>query len=289
MKRLVLAVAIALLFASASVFAAQSGAKPSKPQSSAPAADAPKPVSSKPAGSHASAPKTVATQPKPAPRMVNASAQPPAAKPAAQPAARPATQPPAAKPSTNVAAPAPAPAPAQNAKTVKAEKPPVTAKADTKPAKADSTVKPEPAVKVATKASKAPAPGTPLTPIQEKLAQTPSLARKIESRLPAGTNVMAASEGFKNLGQFVAAVNVSQNLNIPFDKLREKVVTDRKSLGQAIQALRPTSSGTIEAQRAEYDARGMIAEAELEAASKKPAAAKPLKPSASPRATGGRP
>ena len=41
------------------------------------------------------------------------------------------------------------------------------------------------------------------------------------------------------------------------------MVTGGMSLGQAIQAVRPlTASPTIEAQRAEYDARGMIAESE---------------------------
>jgi hypothetical protein len=75
---------------------------------------------------------------------------------------------------------------------------------------------------------------------------------------------MAASAGFKNLGQFVAAVNVSNNLGLSFTQLKTKIVTDGMSLGQAIQAVRPlTASATIEAQRAEYDARGMIAESEL--------------------------
>jgi hypothetical protein len=73
---------------------------------------------------------------------------------------------------------------------------------------------------------------------------------------------MAASAGFRNLGQFVAAVNVSSNLGIPFDQLKTKMVTDGKSLGQAIQLLKPVASATIEAQHAEYDARGMIADSE---------------------------
>jgi hypothetical protein len=41
------------------------------------------------------------------------------------------------------------------------------------------------------------------------------------------------------------------------------MVTNNMSLGQAIQAVRPlTASPTIEAQRAEYDARSIIAESE---------------------------
>ena len=102
----------------------------------------------------------------------------------------------------------------------------------------------------------------PLTPVQEKLTKNTNLAAKLTARLPAGTDLMAASAGFRNLGQFVAAVNVSSNLKIPFDQLKTKMVTDGQSLGQAIQALKPVASATIEAQHAEYDARGMIADSE---------------------------
>jgi hypothetical protein len=103
-----------------------------------------------------------------------------------------------------------------------------------------------------------------LTPVQEKLTKNTNLAAKLTSRLPEGTDLMLASSGFRNLGQFVAAVNVSNNLKIPFTQLKTKMVTDGLSLGQAIQALKPTASSTIESQRAEYDARGMISESELE-------------------------
>jgi hypothetical protein len=103
-----------------------------------------------------------------------------------------------------------------------------------------------------------------LTPVQEKLKKNTNLAAKMTSRLPEGTDLMLASAGFRNLGQFVAAVNVSNNLKIPFTELKTKMVTNGSSLGQAIQALRPTASATIESQRAEYDARGMISESELE-------------------------
>ena len=106
---------------------------------------------------------------------------------------------------------------------------------------------------------------TSLTPVQQKLQQNTNLAAKLRSRLPAGTDLMTASAGFRNLGQFVAAVNVSNNLNIPFADLKTKMVTDGKSLGQSIQALRPVASATVEAQRAEYDARTMIAERETAA------------------------
>ena len=74
---------------------------------------------------------------------------------------------------------------------------------------------------------------------------------------------MLAAADFRTLGQFVSAVNVSYNLpGITFTELKTKLITDGMSLGSAIQALRLTSSPTVEAQRAEYDARIMIAESE---------------------------
>jgi hypothetical protein len=60
-----------------------------------------------------------------------------------------------------------------------------------------------------------------------------------------------ATAGFKNFGQFVAAMNVSRNLNIPFSQLKAAMTGTNlvgiptgtgttSSLGQAIQQLKPT-------------------------------------------------
>jgi hypothetical protein len=149
-----------------------------------------------------------------------------------------------------------APAPAKTA--AKADKPAKTAKsaAGASPSTSTSSNKKTTPTTTGT-------PTTELTPVQQKLKQNTNLAAKVASRLPAGTDLMAAAAGFKNLGQFVAAANVSNNLQIPFAELKAKMVTGGMSLGQAIQAVRPlTASPTIEVQRAEYDARGMIAESE---------------------------
>ncbi|MBI2219603.1 MAG: hypothetical protein HYU53_00145 [Acidobacteria bacterium] len=83
--------------------------------------------------------------------------------------------------------------------------------------------------------------------------------------LPSGVTVVDAASGFKNLGQFVAAVNVSNNLGIPFADLKAKMTgltvdgqpiattgttagaetsTKLLSLGQAIQAVKGMDSTT---------------------------------------------
>ena len=50
---------------------------------------------------------------------------------------------------------------------------------------------------------------------------------------------MKAADGFKNLGQFVAAVNASYNHDLDFTKLKTAMVDDGMSLGQAMKEQRP--------------------------------------------------
>ena len=100
--------------------------------------------------------------------------------------------------------------------------------------------------------------GTTLSPVQQKLQKNTNLASKLESRLPAGTDVTKAAEGFKNLGQFVAAVNVSNNLGLDFTKVKTAMVDDGMSLGQAIQSQKASVDGATEARRAQSDADTLI-------------------------------
>jgi hypothetical protein len=95
----------------------------------------------------------------------------------------------------------------------------------------------------------------PRTPGQ-LLSNNTQLSTKLSSLLPAGTNLQTAADGFRNLGQFVAAVHVSHNLGIPFDQLKctelatvaacpgMTVPSKGSHLGQAIQTLKPTMSST---------------------------------------------
>src|SRR5437868_4259246 len=96
--------------------------------------------------------------------------------------------------------------------------------------------------------------------IGQKISAHPKLASKLQSLLPAGTNLDTAASGFKNMGQFVAAVHVSHNLNIPFDQLKEKMVTDHKSLGGAIHELKPSMTKDV----ADSEARKAVTQANEE-------------------------
>src|SRR5207249_9676170 len=56
--------------------------------------------------------------------------------------------------------------------------------------------------------------------VGDRLAHNQALSSKLQALLPAGTNLQEAYHGFKNLDQFVAAVNVSNYLKITYDQLK---------------------------------------------------------------------
>lgn len=163
-----------------------------------------------------------------------------------------------------------------HASSVKATKPTNIAK--TTKATTTKTTK----VTTTTKTAKATKPSrtttvvtTTLSPVQQKLQRNTNLASKLQSRLPAGTNLTLASSGFRNLGQFVAAVNVSNNLGIPFWQLKTRMVDRGMSLGQAIQDTRPRTTDTVVVvHRAESDADVMIRTTEQTTAAKNKKVAK---------------
>ena len=94
--------------------------------------------------------------------------------------------------------------------------------------------------------------------VATRLSANTKLASKLQAMLPAGMDVNLAAMDFKNLGQFVAAVHVSKNLNIPFDQLKGAMVTNHKSLGDAIHQLKPELSpdaAKMDAKEAEDEAK----------------------------------
>ena len=78
----------------------------------------------------------------------------------------------------------------------------------------------------------------------ELLQQNKNLSSKLNAILTkeglTSTQIQQAPSGFKNLGQYVAAVHVSQNLGISFYELKSYMMSGHgHSLGQAIQASKP--------------------------------------------------
>ena len=79
-----------------------------------------------------------------------------------------------------------------------------------------------------------------------RLSNNTSLSSRLQPLLPAGETLQAAAMGFKNQGQFIAALHVSHNLNIPFDQLKSDMTGPKHdSLGAAIHDLRPDLSSKL--------------------------------------------
>jgi hypothetical protein len=126
-----------------------------------------------------------------------------------------------------------------------------------KPPKPPQAATPQQPTKPTTpaKTSAKPEPKGPQA-VGPQLTRHPKLSAKLQLLLPPNTDLQAASLGFRNLGQFVAAVHVSNNLGISFDELKLRMTgPEPKSLGQSIQELRPAANADVEVKRAEAQAR----------------------------------
>jgi hypothetical protein len=69
-------------------------------------------------------------------------------------------------------------------------------------------------------------------------------------------SLQTAATGFHNEGQFIAALHVAHNLNIPFAQLKAEMTgSDHDSLGQAIHDLRPNANAKAAVKTATQEAR----------------------------------
>jgi hypothetical protein len=81
--------------------------------------------------------------------------------------------------------------------------------------------------------------------IAANIARNPQLDARLKAMLPSGMTMEQAAEGFRNQGQFIAALEASKNQSIAFADLKAKMTGDNAvSLGQAIQDLRPEQTST---------------------------------------------
>jgi hypothetical protein len=90
------------------------------------------------------------------------------------------------------------------------------------------------------------APHAPRGPssIATKINGNPEQLARITAMLPAGMTLDQATAGFRNQGQFIAALNASKNQGVPFADLQKAMTVDGLSLGQAVKKLRPTPTPT---------------------------------------------
>jgi hypothetical protein len=75
--------------------------------------------------------------------------------------------------------------------------------------------------------------------IAANIARSPRLEARLKTMLPAGMTLEQASGGFRNQGQFIAALEASKNNNIDFVTLKAAMTgDDALSLDQAVQKLK---------------------------------------------------
>jgi hypothetical protein len=71
-----------------------------------------------------------------------------------------------------------------------------------------------------------------------KLSSNPSQLAKVQTMLPDNMTLEQASSGFRNQGQFIAALNASKNRGLPFADLQKAMTVDGMSLGQAAKMVK---------------------------------------------------
>ena len=82
-------------------------------------------------------------------------------------------------------------------------------------------------------------------PLGEKIAMNDTLKARLEPLLVGTTLTLeTATEGWRNQGQMVAAMNAAQREGISFEALRTEMVTNEKSLPTAITAVKEASATT---------------------------------------------
>ena len=113
------------------------------------------------------------------------------------------------------------------------------------------------------------APAT-VNPIAAKIIARPQLDAKVTALLPKSMTLNQASMGFRNQGQFLAALHAAQRLRCNcFAQIRTDMTRKGMSLGQAIQDVKRSANATAVARKAETDADRDIKE--TTATTKKPA------------------
>jgi hypothetical protein len=112
--------------------------------------------------------------------------------------------------------------------------------------------------------------------VATSIASDSKLAARLTGLLPPGTTLTQAAAGFKNQGQFIAALETSKNLGIPFADLQDRM-TAGESLGAAIHGLKPamtTADVDTSVETAEKQAKNVQLDASMNASANASASAK---------------
>jgi hypothetical protein len=79
--------------------------------------------------------------------------------------------------------------------------------------------------------------------ISRNIKKDPKLQARVRSVLPEQMTIEQAAYGFRNQGQFIAAVHASKNHGIPFMQLKQEMTgAQALSLGRALEKLKPVAT-----------------------------------------------
>ncbi len=112
--------------------------------------------------------------------------------------------------------------------------------------------------------------------VATSIASDSKLAARLTGLLPPGTTLTQAATGFKNQGQFIAALEASKSLGIPFADLQDRM-TAGESMGAAIHGLKPamaTADIDTSVETAEKQAKNVQLDASMNASANASTSAK---------------
>jgi cation transport regulator ChaB len=98
-----------------------------------------------------------------------------------------------------------------------------------------------------------------VTPPANEFDRNPYLSSILKPILPPHTTIMEAAAGFKNERQFIAALHLSSNMNVSFDKIKKRMTGEhRMSLLDSVRDIYPDMTKNLakaEVNKAEQQAR----------------------------------
>ena len=88
----------------------------------------------------------------------------------------------------------------------------------------------------------------------------PALQERLKPVLNRGANMSVAAEGFKSAEQFATVAHAARNTDVPFLLLKHRVLSEGKSVAEAIRESKPAVNAAVEADLARAQARSDIAQ-----------------------------
>ena len=87
----------------------------------------------------------------------------------------------------------------------------------------------------------------------------PDLRDRVKSVLSPGTKIELAAEDFETPEQFVTVAHAARNTSVPFVLLKHRMLSEGKTLAEAIEELKPELNAKAEVERARDAARSDLA------------------------------